>query len=822
MIVTFVQNATLLITLSVLYGLLKWYKPSKEFYFQFISGLWFGFVAIAAMMMPFRYDSGIIYDGRSVVITLAGLWGGGYTTLISAGIAIIYRIYLGGAGVYAGVATLLFCGLTGLLFRTFLINRLNKLNVYVFWGIGFVSHLVMLASQLLIPNQPLQILKIIWLPVLLVFPLAFALIAMLFRIIDEYIRSSQKIREAEEWYRTTLLSIGDAVICTNQEGRINQMNKVAEEITGWKLHEAKGKKLEVIFNIINEETRIKVESPFEKVIKTGAIVDLANHTLLISKNGTEIPIADSGAPIKNGNEIIGIVIVFRDQTHERIQQKKLLESEQAYRKLFENHTAIKLLVDADSGNIVKANQAASEYYGWSIDKLETMHIREINILSDEKIYEAMEDVRLHKQDYFEFKHRLANGQIRDVEVFKSQTEYKGKILLHSIIHDVTEKKQFYDELIAAKEKAEESERLKSAFLANMSHEIRTPLNGILGFTNLLAEDENLTKETKHEFAQIIKKSADGLLKIINDILDISRLETGRTILEQKTFDVDKMLSTVNAIFQKKISDSENKHVILQMVNANNAVLMISDENKLIQIFSNLLDNAIRFTSSGKIEFGISEVSENGIEFFVSDTGIGIPAEKHHMVFDRFMQADPGISRSYGGTGLGLAIVKKLVELMGGKIYIASEPGKGTRFWFRLPYDFSQGDASRIEKFDSERIKAVLPYIDTMTKILIVEDDLNSRFILQKILDKRYKCLFFANTGKQALQLFETETPDIILMDIGLPDINGLDIVKQIRANGGKKIRIIAQTAYAQVDDKRKAIEAGCDDFISKPIKAECC
>ena len=152
MVVTFVQNATLLITLSVLYGLINWYKPSKEFYYQFISGLWFGFVAIAAMMMPFRYESGIIYDGRSVVITLAGLWGGGYTTLISAGIAIIYRIYLGGAGVYAGVATLLFCGLTGLLFRLILKKRLDNLKLFHFWGIGFVSHLVMLASQLLLPG----------------------------------------------------------------------------------------------------------------------------------------------------------------------------------------------------------------------------------------------------------------------------------------------------------------------------------------------------------------------------------------------------------------------------------------------------------------------------------------------------------------------------------------------------------------------------------------------------------------------------------------------------------------------------------------------
>ncbi len=1069
--------------LSFFYAIIRRYKPKNELLFQIINGIWFGLVAVAAMMTPYEYSPGTIYDGRSIIITLAGLWGGGYTVIISAIISGIYRIYLGGVGIWAGLTTIVICGLTGLFFRLTLKNRLGETKFYIFWLIGVVSHIGMLASQLLLPVGHFNILKAIWLPVILIFPIIFSMLAQFFQFLEKYFNSNQEIWEAKELYRTTLLSIGDAVICTDKEGLITHLNRVAEELTGWKFREAKGKHLEKVFKIINEESRLKVDSPHEIVLRQGSVVGLANHTLLISKNGDEIPIADSGAPIKNNKEeIVGVVLVFRDQTEEREQQKKLKESEtkyrerefwlresqrvgkigsynfdiinnhwsasevlddifgvagdnphnfeswlgiihpeqreemkeyfinrvvkdkqpfekeyriirevdgtecwvigqgeltfnnkgepvymfgtiqditkrkhfeqelmqseerfrnaiisapipvmvhddegniivlsegwnhfsgyhiediptikewtkraygersnementikryfienksvitgeseittkkgdkriwnfyrtplgnsggknlmltmapdvtqrikmkkeleeseRSYRLLFENHTAVKFLIDPDNGNIVKANQAAADFYGWSTSDLEKMKISDINIINPEEIRKAMDNAMSNSRIRFEFKHQLANGQIKDVEVFSSRIEYKGKDLLHSIVHDITDKKQLMDELIDAKERAEESERLKSAFLANMSHEIRTPLNAIIGFTNLLTTENNLSEEDKQKYSQIINISTDGLLKIINDILDISILETGKTEFDKKVFDVGKTLSSLHAIFIEKLKNLKKENIKL-INNINQQDLFINtDETRLAQIFSNLLDNAIRFTHEGSIEFGISGIKDGYVDFFISDTGIGIPEDKQNIVFDSFTQAESGISRTYGGTGLGLAIVKKLVELMGGTIMLKSEPGKGSRFSFMLPCMTCHGnDKTDIKEVDTKHLK-ITYQMDAITKILIVEDDEASSLYFKQVLSKHYKNLFYARTGEQALSIYNRESPDIILLDLGLPDMNGLEFAKKIRENN-KTVKIIAQTAYAMTSDKSKAQEAGCDDYISKPVSTE--
>jgi PAS domain S-box-containing protein len=505
---------------------------------------------------------------------------------------------------------------------------------------------------------------------------------------------------------------------------------------------------------------------------------------------------------------------------QRIKMKEQLEeSERSFRLIFENHTAAKLLIDPDTGEIVKANKAASDFYGWSINKLQSMNIYEINTISVEEVRVAMKRALNNRLIYFEFKHRLSNGDFRDVELFSSQTEYKGKLLLHSIVHDVTDKKRLMNELIEAKEHAEESNRLKSAFLANMSHEIRTPLNGIVGFTNLLTTEKNLSEVVKHQYSQIISKSTEGLLKIINDILDISRLETGKSIIDQRPFDIGNLLSTVYLMFNKKFKDEGKEDVELILKTVPQTILLNSDENRLTQIFSNLLDNAIRFTQSGTVSFGISKIQSNRIEFFVSDTGIGIPKENHQIIFESFTQADEGWTRSYGGTGLGLTIVKKLLELMGGEILLESEPGEGSRFTFNLPY--SEDRAGKTVNAESEIKKdfSLTDEMDINTKILVVEDDEVSRFYLQHILIKRFQKLLFAENGEKALSLYKSESPDIILIDIRLPDINGLEIVKKIRENDWK-VKIIAQTAYAMIGDEKNARVAGCNDFITKPIRPD--
>ena len=235
----------------------------------------------------------------------------------------------------------------------------------------------------------------------------------------------------------------------------------------------------------------------------------------------------------------------------------------------------------------------------------------------------------------------------------------------------------------AKEKAEESDRLKSAFLANMSHEIRTPLNAILGFTQLLTTDIETPPEVKEEFWSIINRSSDNLLQIINDILDISKLETKQVNIKKKSHDISQTLEELHLIFQKKLADAGNANIELKLISPKKAVWLKTDNNRLTQIFTNLLNNSIKFTEKGKIKFGISKVTKDKIIFFVSDTGIGIKKEYQSTIYDRFRQGDESTTRAYGGAGLGLAIVKNLIELIGGDISVKSEEGKGTKTTFFL-------------------------------------------------------------------------------------------------------------------------------------------
>lgn len=686
MVVDLIQNAALLIALSVLYRALTVLRTQKPLLYRILTGVWFGLVAVAGMMMPFVYGEGVIFDGRSVILTLAGLFGGGTVTIIAATIAGLYRIYLGGAGVWAGVATIIFCSFIGLVFRRIFKNKPEKINWYMLFVVGVITHIIMLMCQLLFPWPiGLEIIKRIWIPVMLVFPFTFVLISSLIIFEEKRIKGEKAIRKAEALYRATLYSIGDGVITTNYIGLVQRMNPIAEKLTGWSEKEAIGKPLHLVFNIINEDSREEADSPYVKVMETCSVISLANHTLLISKNGNEIPISDSGAPIVDeAGNITGIVLVFRDQTNERYNRKRLEESEEQFRKLFENHAAVHLLVDPETSNIVNANHAAAQFYGWDVDQLKHMNMSQINTLGKEEILEAMMHAKLKKQSFFEFRHRLANGTIRDVEVFSSPIEIKGKHYLYSIVHDATEKKELFKEIVYAKNRAEESDRLKTAFLANMSHEIRTPLNGILGFTELLTMENNLSVKDREMYSKIINRSADSLMQIIDDILDISKLESGQLSIEKKPIQVNQLIEGLKLIYRQKMNEKNIENIQLNLLLPKQAITIETDEKRLSQIFINLIDNAFKFTSKGTISFGVSEMNNHSVTFVVSDTGIGIPKDMQALIFERFLQLSDGKTKNQGGTGLGLSIVKRLVELLGGVINVESEPGKGATFKFTLP------------------------------------------------------------------------------------------------------------------------------------------
>ncbi len=385
---------------------------------------------------------------------------------------------------------------------------------------------------------------------------------------------------------------------------------------------------------------------------------------------------------------------------------------------------------------------------------------------------------------------------------------------HEITHfiaikeDITEKKKLLIELVASKEKAEESEKLKTAFLQNISHEIRTPLNGILGFSKLLQADD-LTKEDIKEFTGIIQKSGNRLMETVGNVLDISKIETGLTVLHNTNYFVNTLLSDLFNFFSESANSKGlkfNYHCYFE----NDQSMIFSDESKLNQILTNLINNALKFTSEGKIEFGYN-IKNNDIVFYVKDTGVGIPEDLKHRIFTRFAQVNLSISRGYEGAGLGLSICKGLVELLGGRIWFESEVDKGTTFFFKLPYQ------SKAEKAESPKQETEFSEKKGRIKILIVEDDSDSNLYYSIILgNENYELLFVENGAKAVEIVKHTLDIDLILMDIRMPVMDGIEatkIIKQIKP----ELPIIAQTAYAFSEERENILASGCDDYVSKPI-----
>jgi len=372
----------------------------------------------------------------------------------------------------------------------------------------------------------------------------------------------------------------------------------------------------------------------------------------------------------------------------------------------------------------------------------------------------------------------------------------------------------------AKEKAEESDRLKSAFLANMSHEIRTPMNGILGFAELLKEPK-LKDNEQIEYIGMIEKSGKRLLNIINDIIDISKIEAGQMEVYLEESNINDQIEFINRFFQPEFERKGLKHSIKNGLSSNESVIK-TDREKIYAILSNLVKNAIKYTNTGSIEFGYELVkTQSGtveqdrgfLQFYVKDTGIGIPKERQNAVFERFIQADISDKMALQGAGLGLSISKAYVEMLGGKIWVESEPGNGTIFYFTIPYT-SENKSEIIIKDIS---KAVEGRKISNLKILIAEDDKTSDLFITIALNKLCKKVLHAQNGIDAIRISRGNPDiDLILMDIKMPDLDGYEATRQIR-EFNKDVIIIAQTAYGLEGDREKTLEAGCNDYISKPI-----
>jgi signal transduction histidine kinase/CheY-like chemotaxis protein len=381
---------------------------------------------------------------------------------------------------------------------------------------------------------------------------------------------------------------------------------------------------------------------------------------------------------------------------------------------------------------------------------------------------------------------------------------------------IDQMKQLNIELETAKEKAEESDRLKSAFLANMSHEIRTPMNGILGFTDLL-KNPQLTGKNQARYIEVIEKSGERMLNTINDIIDISKIESGQVEIAKSEVALNSLLIEQYDFFSKEAEAKGIKLIYLPSI-PQEKQLILTDISKIESILTNLIKNAIKFTHNGTVKYGCKldeDLETPMLIFFVSDTGIGIPKDRLEAIFNRFEQSDISARKAYEGSGLGLAISKSYTEMLGGEIGVTSEENVGTTFTFTIPYTPvnltpTQSGTDDLNENSQELFNKNL-------KVIVAENDEISRLLFQKLFDNKFKEIIYTQSGRETIDVCKREPDtDLILMDIKMPNLNGLEATREIR-KFNKNIIIIAQTAYAISGDRKRAIEAGCNDYIEKPI-----
>lgn len=541
----------------------------------------------------------------------------------------------------------------------------------------------------------------------------------------------------------------------------------------------------------------------------------SDETELAGKDGSTILVLIKSVIIDDLGTSIASVI---DITAERNATNELSEQKQLFEKMFNAiHDAI--VITNTNREIVMANLGVKNTFGYSPEELPGKST-EIFYADNSKFEKAGDNVFNKnavnvnkKEDYITYYKTKENvifpGETFGSKLFNNQGIWIGNI---GVMRNISDRLNFISELQKAKEKAEESDRLKSAFLANMSHEIRTPMNGILGFTDLLLEPD-LSSEQKESYVKIVQQSGKRMLTTVNDIVEISKIEAGLIKISKTETDFNERVEELFHFFQ---AEAENKglKLIIEKLLPDAKRHLITDQNKLDSIITNLIKNAIKYTESGTITVGCQHKG-SVVEFYIKDTGIGIPTNRQEAIFNRFEQADIEDTKVFEGSGLGLAISKSYVEMLGGKIWVESKESIGSTFYFTIPTkeDNAEKSTEHIEASSDKNKKTSLKKL----KILIAEDDETSRDYLSILLNDISAELLDAKTGMEAVELCRNNKDlDLILMDIRMPDWNGYEATRRIR-KFNKEVIIIAQTAYGLSGDKEKAIESGCNDYIAKPI-----
>jgi PAS domain S-box-containing protein len=664
---------------------------------------------------------------------------------------------------------------------------------------------------------------------------------------DDLAAALREVANERERYAVTLSSIGDGVIATDPQARITFMNPVSQRLTGWLLAEAQGRPLLDVFNIVNETTRVLVENPVDKCLRLGGVVGLANHTVLIARDGTEWPIDDSAAPIHaseqgvGGGGIIGVVMVFHEISQRRMAEIRLQASEVRYRRLFEAaHDGI-IILDPATRRITDVNPFMLKLLAASRGDVVGKRLFEIGLFPDEAACEAaLDKVAATAAARFDsVSVRDRNGRAHPVEIVANLYQEGDAPVIQCNVRDDSERAAFERERAAhlaneqsLRMEAESANRAKDMFLATLSHEIRTPVNAIVGWMSILRKPGR-TEEDLREGLDVIERNARAQTQLIDDVMDVSRIVTGKLRLEMQPCDLRVVVRAgIDAVRTAALARGVTLEEDLDPAGRGAAASAVCDPVRVQQIVWNLVTNAVKFTPKGGTVRVRLERDKSAVKIIVSDTGLGIGPDLLPFVFDRFRQGDSSTRRKFGGLGLGLSIVKHLAELHGGSVRASSEgEGKGSTFTVMLPVRAVQvaegavAPAGLVEPGDLGAAaggpaggKEPPVRLDGL-RVLVVDDEPDARRVLTRVLQDAGAIVAAAGSVAEAKRLLDAIQPNVLVSDLGMPDEDGYDLIRDVRAKGhtAASLPAVALTAFAGPGYARTALVAGFQVHVPKPI-----
>jgi PAS domain S-box-containing protein len=638
---------------------------------------------------------------------------------------------------------------------------------------------------------------------------------LLQRELSERKKAQEALAKSEKWFSTTLASIGDAVIATDMNGAVTFLNPVAQSLTGWSLEEARRKSMDLVFDIVNAETRLPAENPVKKVFREGKIVGLADQTVLLSKSGKEFDIEDSAAPIlTDRGEGFGVVLVFRDITEKKRAEKATKQQKELLQLILES-IADGVVVADSNGKFLLFNAAAEQVLGigatdtmpdqWS-DRYGSYLPDAVTLYpSDElPLVRAMRGENVDAAEVFTRNAKVPDGRLLSITGRPLRGEdgaLRGGVV---VFHDITLQKRAQEVLVQAKEEADNATKFKDQFLSTMSHELRTPLNAVLGFSDLLADERyGPLNDRQQRYVSHIHTGGKHLLELITDILDISKIEAGRMELTLEDVTVASAFTEViGALYPLAEKKSQ---ALLQQVQPN--LHVHADAMRFKQVLMNLVGNAIKFTpEGGRIEMAAHHI-DNQVRLEVRDNGPGIPPEQQQRIFEAFFRLTESGSATEG-TGLGLAITARLVELHGSKLGIESQPGAGACFYFSLPLLVGAPD---------QPIQTFLPMTRAQKapRILVIEDNAATGQLIQSQLASSGYETVRCDRPECATDMAAEHQPDAITLDLLMKPVHGLQVLLQLKNDRRtSNIPVIVVT----IEDQRGLGTAlGADEYLIKPV-----